>query len=98
VAELIGIFLEDTPGLMVNMREAVVRGDADGLRRSAHTLKGSSASVGAMGLSALCQELQAMAEAEALEGALQKVSQVEAEYERVKVALETTLDQQGGQE
>ncbi len=98
VAELIGIFLEDTPGLIVNMREAVVRGDADGLRRSAHTLKGSSASVGAMGLSALCQELQAMAEAEALEGALQKVSQVEAEYERVKVALETTLDQQGGQE
>ena len=39
--ELIQIFLEDAPGQMAGIRTAISRGDADGLRRTAHTLKGA---------------------------------------------------------
>jgi HPt (histidine-containing phosphotransfer) domain-containing protein len=88
VSELIGLFLEDTPNLLAKMGEAVGQGDGERLQAAAHTLKSSSASLGAMGLSALCRELEVMGRAGALEGAVEKVAQVEAEYERVKVALE----------
>ena len=87
-SELIGLFLEDTPRLLADLRETVAHGDAEGLQRAAHTLKSSSASLGAMGLSALCQELEVMRRAGTLEGAAEKVARVEAEYERVKATLE----------
>jgi signal transduction histidine kinase/DNA-binding response OmpR family regulator len=86
--ELVGLFLEDTPNLLADLREAVSQGGAEGLQRAAHTLKSSSASLGAMGLSTLCQELEGMGRAGTLEGAAEKVAQVEAEYERVKDVLE----------
>ncbi|MCR4408183.1 MAG: Hpt domain-containing protein, partial [Anaerolineae bacterium] len=86
--ELITLFLEETHDLLAKLREAVVQGDAERLRRVAHTLKGSSATLGAMTLSDLCKELEIMGRQGVLEGAADKVAQVEAEYERVKLALE----------
>jgi CheY-like chemotaxis protein/HPt (histidine-containing phosphotransfer) domain-containing protein len=87
-SELIGLFLEDTPKLLADLRGAVVQKDAKGLERAAHSLKSSSATLGAMTLSALCQELEVMGRASTLGNAAEKVAQVEAEYERVKAALE----------
>jgi CheY-like chemotaxis protein/HPt (histidine-containing phosphotransfer) domain-containing protein len=86
--ELIGLFLGDASKLLASLREAVARGEAEELQRAAHTLKSSSASLGAMVLSTLCRELEAMGRAGTLEGAAEKVSQVEAEYQRVKAVLE----------
>jgi PAS domain S-box-containing protein len=87
-SELIGLFLEDTPNLLAELRGAVGQKDAKGLERAAHTLKSNSATLGAMTLSALCQELEVMGRAGTLEGAAEKVAQVQAEYERVKAELE----------
>ncbi|HID64148.1 MAG TPA: response regulator, partial [Anaerolineae bacterium] len=86
--ELIALFLDDALKLLVDLRETVAQGDAEGLQRAAHTLKSSGATLGAMTLSALCRELETMGRAGTLEGAAEKVAQVEAEYERVKAALE----------
>jgi PAS domain S-box-containing protein len=86
--ELIGLFLGDASKLLAGLREAAARGEAEELQRAAHTLKSSSASLGAMVLSTLCRELEAMGRAGTLEGAAEKVSQVEAEYQRVKAVLE----------
>ncbi|MFQ5814381.1 MAG: Hpt domain-containing protein [Anaerolineae bacterium] len=88
VAELIDTFVEDASRLLADMREAVAREDADALERAAHGLKGSSATLAALGLSDLCQELEDMGRAGTLEGAVEIVAQVETEYEKVKVALE----------
>jgi len=90
-SELIGLFLEDTPRLLADLREAVAQKDAERLQQAAHTLKSSSASLGAMGLSGLCRELEALGRAGTLEGAAEKVAQVEAEYERVKAVLEEQI-------
>jgi HPt (histidine-containing phosphotransfer) domain-containing protein len=45
--QIILIFLEDAPGLVHSAREALSRGDAVELRRSAHSLKGMMATLGA---------------------------------------------------
>src|SRR5262245_10741598 len=55
--DAIRVFLSGTPGLLTTMREATARGDAPAIQRAAHTLKASSAMLGAVDLSARCQEL-----------------------------------------
>jgi len=88
-SELITLFLEDTLELLAKMRESVAEGDAETLQRAAHTLKGNSATLGAMRLSGLCKELEFMGREGKLEGVVEKVAQIEAEYEKVKAVLES---------
>lgn len=58
VAEIIDAFLEQSPGLLESAQEAVAEEDRDRLRFSAHTLKGSSRSVGAVRLGNLAERLE----------------------------------------
>jgi PAS domain S-box-containing protein len=88
VPELIDIYFDGTPKLLADMRQAVAQDDASLLARAAHTLKPSSATLGAIPLATLCEELEAMGRAGVLEGAAEKLAQVEAEYRRVKTELE----------
>jgi CheY-like chemotaxis protein len=88
LAELIGIYLGDAPRYVGTMRQAVGKGDSQALFRAAHTLKPGSASLGALPLATLCEELELMGRGGTVEGALEKVEQVEAEYGRVKTLLE----------
>ncbi len=72
---------------VTEIRSALARGDWPLLRRSAHALKGSSALLGAMSLSAICGELEQLspnARAETLAGSL---TALEKEYRRVLSAL-----------
>jgi signal transduction histidine kinase/DNA-binding response OmpR family regulator len=87
VNELIDLFIQDSAEQLSTMRQAINERDAHGLRAGAHTLKSSSASVGALGLSALCRELEASGRTGMLDGVGKKIVQAEAEYERVKAAL-----------
>ena len=58
VRELIETYLADTPAQLEAMAAAVEADDAAALVRPAHTLKSSSATVGASRLSALARELE----------------------------------------
>jgi HPt (histidine-containing phosphotransfer) domain-containing protein len=58
VRELVETYLADTPAQFVAMTAAVEADDADALVRPAHTLKSSSATVGAMRLSSVARELE----------------------------------------
>jgi len=58
VRELIETYLADTPAQLEAMAAAVEADDAPALVRPAHTLKSSSATVGASRLSALARELE----------------------------------------
>jgi len=44
--EVIGVFLEDAPGLVEGVRRALDNGDAAAVYRAAHTLKGSAGNFG----------------------------------------------------
>ncbi len=91
LAEVIDSYLEDAPKLLQEISRATRQGDAVALHRAAHTLKSSSASLGAMTLSKFCKELEAMGRADKVEDATQIASSLEAEYERVKLALQLEL-------
>jgi HPt (histidine-containing phosphotransfer) domain-containing protein len=88
LGELIDSFLEETPPLLNNLRQALGQGDAAELRRAAHTIKSSSNDFGATTLAELCQELETMGKAGTLDRAAEVVAQAEKEYEQVRVKLE----------
>ncbi len=58
VNELMDTFLEDTLGLIAQMRGALAKKDAESFRRAAHTIKSNAATFGASHLSSLARELE----------------------------------------
>jgi len=69
------------------MQTAIAHKEAEPLRVAAHTLKSSSANVGARMLSDLCRELEELGRSGSLENAATKFSQLHNEYQRVDAAL-----------
>jgi HPt (histidine-containing phosphotransfer) domain-containing protein len=63
LVELIDLYLSDAPQRMGEIRQALSTNDWKLLERAAHTLKSSSANIGARELSAICKELEAKARA-----------------------------------
>jgi PAS domain S-box-containing protein len=63
VAELVGLFLEDSPGQLAEMRGALQRGDAAALQFAAHTLKGAAGSLSARRVAAAAHDLETMSRA-----------------------------------
>jgi HPt (histidine-containing phosphotransfer) domain-containing protein len=63
LVELIDLYLADAPQRMSEIRQALSTCDWKLLERAAHTLKSSSANIGALELSSICKELEAKARA-----------------------------------
>ena len=95
LAEMIDCYLEDAPKLISAIAQAVGQGDATQLRHASHTLKSSSATLGAMTLSHLCKKLEVMSRAGNSEYAEDHLPQLEAEYKRVRAALQLERQQKG---
>jgi HPt (histidine-containing phosphotransfer) domain-containing protein len=70
VRELVETYLADTPIQLGAMTTAVQSDDADALVRPAHTLKSSSATVGAMRLSSVARELEMAGRSGSLDAAV----------------------------
>ena len=85
--ELLPTFLEDSRELVGTMRRALGENDADSFRRAAHSLKSNAASFGAMTLSTLAKDLEALAKSGSLDGAAPRVERLAGECERVARAL-----------
>ena len=88
LTQLIDVYLEETPLLIQAMDAAVAQTDATAMQKAAHTLKSSSASLGAITLSKLCEQLERLGYSQTTTGAREIVTQVELEYERVKAGLQ----------
>jgi PAS domain S-box-containing protein len=89
---LIDTFQRDVPRLVEGARRGLQQGQAEEVRRAAHTLKSNGATFGAMRLSELSRELESLAGSGTLEGAADLIARLEAEYDRVRVALETVRE------
>ena len=59
--EVIALFVGDAPTRLAAIRAAVDSQDAPALARAAHALKGACSNVGAVGMLAVCSELEAQA-------------------------------------
>ena len=87
LVELIDVYLEDTPNRLAQMRQAFAGGDNETLCREAHTVKSSSANVGAMSLAALAREIEAAAQMGKVDGADEKARRIDENFQLVKLTL-----------
>jgi signal transduction histidine kinase/CheY-like chemotaxis protein/HPt (histidine-containing phosphotransfer) domain-containing protein len=91
LGRLITAYLSSSPGLLRALRDAVALGQAPAARDIAHTLKSSSATLGAHRLAALCADLETQGRARRIERARELAADIEAEYSRVEAALTEKL-------
>jgi CheY-like chemotaxis protein/HPt (histidine-containing phosphotransfer) domain-containing protein/two-component sensor histidine kinase len=86
--ELVETFNQSTPERLSRMRKALDTRDAKDLTKTAHTLKTAAASLGAMSVSALCRELEALGKSGKLDESSELLGRLEREYGMAKAALE----------
>lgn len=85
--EIAGLFLEDCPRLLAEIRTAVTGGDARSLEYAAHTLKGSVANFGAEAAGEAAFLLETLGRAGDLKPATEAYSALEQEIQRFTQAL-----------
>jgi len=93
-ADFVRIYLEDAGKLVAAAREAVAGAQPSGLKAAAHTLKSTSARMGAVGLSSAARELEAIAREGSVAGAGALMELLEGEYARVSAELGCWLSEQ----
>ena len=93
LAEIISQYLEDSPQKLQESQQAINNNDAQALRQAAHSLRSSSANLGAITIAALCKQLENLARSGTTQGASVIMEQLVTEYPQVKLALEQELIQ-----
>ncbi|HEX2709321.1 MAG TPA: response regulator, partial [Candidatus Deferrimicrobium sp.] len=89
---IINLYLSGASGLVGGILSAAEKGDMESLLRAAHTLKSSSANVGATGLSDLCRKIEGKARAgEPVAAGDPLLPKFEGEFRLVREALTTLL-------
>ena len=85
--EMMDLYVENAPQLIDAIQRAIKQNAPADLQRSAHSLKGNSASLGAQRMSTLSFELEKLGRAATIEGALPIAAEVEQEFDRVRSAF-----------
>lgn len=97
VAKIIAAFLDNTPRLIAQLKTAAEVPDLAMLRELAHSLKSSSANLGADALSEAAKRIELGARQGTLERPAAAVAVVVSEYERVRPALIARMPPQAAQ-
>ncbi|MEP0872062.1 response regulator [Trichocoleus desertorum AS-A10] len=88
VQEFIDCYCDHAPQLLQAMQVAIAQGDVSSLQHALHSLKGSSASIGAKRLAQLCLELERLTEGQILAGTGIHIAKITDEFDKVLAALE----------
>ncbi len=91
--DLIELYVEDAQRLIMSIRESFERRDVMLLTRSAHSLKSSSAQLGAMNLAGYCRDIELLGQTTD-QGTTQiadLIAQAEIEYARVQDILQSHI-------
>ena len=90
-SRIVTVFLEDAPHLLAQLERAALAPDFGALREAAHSLKSSSANLGAMALSAAAKRIELGARMETLDRPAVAVAILTEEFERARAALNARL-------
>jgi CheY-like chemotaxis protein len=85
--EILSDFLTLAPDLLARIDSALAAGDARDVEKASHSLKGSSRTLGAGGLGAICEELEGLGRAGALDAARGALARAHDELARLRAAL-----------
>jgi HPt (histidine-containing phosphotransfer) domain-containing protein len=88
IGELIDAYLDDTPRLINDLAESLAQQDAVKFGRAAHSIKSSSASLGAVPLSLLAKELEMMGKQGDLSRGESGIKHLKESYFQVQLKLE----------
>lgn len=92
--ELARLYRNDSPPRIAALHDAAAAGDWTAVAKVAHAFSGSSASIGASGLAALCKELELQAKTGSIAEFAERMSTIENEYERICKRLEALLEEE----
>ena len=82
------LYVSNSHTLIVNLREAIIHNDASAVAQAAHSLKSSSANLGASALAQLCAKMEDVAKATQLDSAWELLERMVEEHQEVLQALE----------
>jgi HPt (histidine-containing phosphotransfer) domain-containing protein len=88
LGDLIATYREDGARRIAEMRASIASGDAPLLQRAAHTLKSSSATIGALRMADRCRVVEHAARDGRLDGLDEQVEAIATEFDAVAVALD----------
>jgi PAS domain S-box-containing protein len=81
--EVIEAFFASTTSLIATLQQAIISAEMDIINHTAHTLRGSSTNVGALGMAAICYELQEVVGVDNSDETAACLIKLENEYTRV---------------
>jgi hypothetical protein len=87
LAQVVGVFRNETPAHLAALRQAAEQGDHLTLRLTAHALKGNAATFGAHELDSSCVQLEQLAGSGTTEGAGRLIDELTLAFHRVEAAL-----------
>jgi HPt (histidine-containing phosphotransfer) domain-containing protein len=93
LTRVINLYLVESPKLMLKLKQAAGSGNAPEIAGSAHSLKSSSANVGAKLLSRYCEDLEMSARRGDTEEARKMLAKLENEHGCVLTALTAEFEQ-----
>jgi HPt (histidine-containing phosphotransfer) domain-containing protein len=91
LARIVGLFIDDVPLRLDELRHAVERGDAQKVEETAHMLKGGSGYMGAVQMAEICAGIQELGASGELSHAPELLDELEAEFKRIRPALEAAV-------
>ena len=87
IADVIDTYLDNAATLFSELEGSLASGDAEAFTRAAHTLKSTSATVGAQALSALAADLEAAGKRGEISPLAEKVAQAKEAFTSVEAEL-----------
>lgn len=82
--EIVTIYLEDTPLRIAELEQSLAAADQPKFTRAAHSIKGSSANLGAMAVRALAEQLEHQSSRQGLDQVAGLLSALKTEFARAQ--------------
>jgi HPt (histidine-containing phosphotransfer) domain-containing protein len=89
--EIVQIFLADTPQRIAELEQSLIAGDIPKFARAAHSVKGSSANLGAMALRSVAEKLEHQSRQAGLDGAPPVLVELKVQFARADLELKKLL-------
>ncbi len=89
---VVSIYLKDSPALIIELSASLLSGDREALHRAVHTLKSSSANLGAYSLAESCKKFENRIKEGALTNCESMIESIKAQHREVLRALQHIID------
>ena len=92
VTELVTTFIDEVPGMMADLKNAVAQNDAEGFRRAAHSIKSNAQVFGANALAQIARDLELSGQAATPVQTTAAIAELDLELARASDALRSAFD------